>query len=70
MTNMRYGRIKAIQNLFIEFVANLDILDHGLLLLIVWRENRKVDGATFYAFSVSVTNTTRLKAMQYPRLVK
>ena len=63
--------MRSVQNLFIDFVANLDILEITDYCCSLFGEKiENLDGATFYAFSVFVTTTPRLKAMQYPRLVK
>ena len=63
--------IKAIQNLFVVFVAIIDILEITHFCCSFFGDKiDNLDGATFYAFSVSVTNTPRLKTMQYPKLVE
>ena len=56
--------IKSIQNLFVDFVANLDFLEITHFCCSLFGEKiQNLDGATFYGFSVSVINTPRLKAM-------
>ena len=52
--------IKAIQNLFVEFVAIMDNLEITHFCCPLFGEIiENLDGATFYTFSVSVTNTPR-----------
>ena len=56
--------IKANQNLFVDFVANLDFLETTHFCCSLFGEKiENLDGATFYCFSVSVIITPRLKAM-------
>ena len=63
-------QIKAIQNQVVEVAANLDFSDITHFCCSFGQKIENLNGATFYAFSVFVTTTPRLKAMQYPRLVK
>ena len=64
-------QIKAIQNQVVDVAANLDFSDITHFCCSLFGQKiENMNGATFYAFSVSVTNTPALKAMQYPKLVK
>ena len=64
-------QIKAIQNQVVDVAANLDFSDITHFCCSLFGQKiENMNGATFYAFSVSVTNTPALQAMQYPKLVK